>query len=101
MHNSILEGKRRNETGKTEGEEKGKRGRRGGKGAREMREGMGGSRRKGKRGRERMGRDRKEMNTQTADSTQVATTYTCLMITLRFDTIIGTQAVTQVPNLND
>ena len=59
MHNSILEGKRRNETGKTEGEEKGKRGRRGGKGARELREGVGGSRRKGKRGRERMGRDRK------------------------------------------
>ena len=39
------------------------------------------------------------MNTQIADSTQVATTYTCLMIILRFDAIIGTQAVTQVPNL--
>ena len=42
-----------------------------------------------------------KMNTQIADSTQVATTYTCLMIILRFDAIIGTQAVTQVPNLND
>ena len=87
MHNSILEGKR-NETGKTEGEEKGKRGRRGGKGPREMREGVGGSRRKGKRGRERMGWEK--MNTQIADSTQVATTYTCLMIILKFDAITGT-----------